>query len=57
MYELNTAPLGALAVTGASAAQMWVSAWTLFVAGLAALAVARVMRKGIEGAPPETPEE
>lgn len=46
MYELNTASMGALAVTGASVAQAWVSTWTLFVAGLAALAVARVMRNG-----------
>jgi len=42
MYELNTAQLGTLAATGASVAQAWVGAWTLFVAGLAAVAVARV---------------
>lgn len=57
MYQLNTAPLGTLALTGASAAQLWVSAWTLLVAGLAALAVARVLRNRIKGAPPEISEE
>ncbi|MCG2800099.1 MAG: hypothetical protein L6367_16365 [Cellulomonas sp.] len=56
MYQLNTAPLGTLALTGASAAQLWVSAWTLLVAGLAALAVGRVVRKGFKGGPPEIPE-
>lgn len=57
MYELNTAPLGTLALTGASAGQAWVSSWTLFVAGLAALAVARVMRHGLKGEPADSPEE
>lgn len=57
MYQLNTAPLGTLALTGASAAQLWVSAWTLLVAGLAALAVARVLRKGFTGGRSEAPEE
>ena len=57
MYQLNTAPLGTLALTGASAAQLWVSAWTLLPAGLAALAVARVLRKRFKGGQPEAPSE
>lgn len=51
MYELDATSMGALALTGASAAQGWVAGWTLFMAGLAALAVARVARRRLASAP------
>ena len=51
MYQLQTASLGALATTGAVLAQSWVAAWTLFVAGLAMLTIARVLRKRRELVP------
>lgn len=45
MYQLNAnAAAGALASTGAALAHVWVGGWTLFVAGLATLSIARVLR-------------
>ena len=44
MYELNGTGVGALAATGATFAQSWVAGWTLFVAGLAVVSIARVAR-------------
>ena len=61
MYQLQTTSLGALATTGAVLAQSWVAAWTLFVAGLAFLTIARVVRTRNELEPariaePATPD-
>ncbi len=42
MYQLNSTATGVLATTGAAFAHTWVAGWTLFVAGLAALSIARV---------------
>ncbi|MCR2812017.1 hypothetical protein NQ166_06785 [Microbacterium sp. zg.Y1090] len=44
MYQLNSTASGVLATTGAALAHTWVAGWTLFVAGLAALSVGRVVR-------------
>ena len=45
MYQLNTATAGTLAATGvAAAAYGWIAGWTLFVAGLALVSIARVTR-------------
>ena len=44
MYQLNSTATGVLATTGAALAHTWVAGWTLFVAGLAALSIARVAR-------------
>ncbi|QEV99685.1 hypothetical protein F6J84_05945 [Microbacterium caowuchunii] len=44
MYQLPATSTGVLATTGvALAAQNWVAAWTLFVAGLAALSISRIV--------------
>lgn len=46
MYQLPTASGGVLAMTGAAAtaAYGWIAGWTLLVAGLAAVTIARVLR-------------
>jgi hypothetical protein len=46
MYQLPTTSGGVLAMTGAAAtaAYGWIAGWTLLVAGLAAVTIARVLR-------------
>lgn len=44
MYQLQSTGAGVLATTGAVVAHGWVAGWTLFVAGLACLSIARVAR-------------
>lgn len=44
MYQMAGQSAGALATTGIAVATGWVAAWTLVVAGLAVLTLARVGR-------------